>query len=272
MRLRLAALAALAACTLPAETADDGASPSQPPLGESAELVQVDDGDTLTVRIDGREERVRLIGINAPERDECLSDQARTRLAELAGGDSLVMVADVDDRDRFDRLLRYAYSDGQLLNATLAAEGLALARPFEPNTSRQAELEAAEDEARQSGRGIWDPAACGAVDAEVEVVHVEADPPGRDLEGEYVAIRNEGATVDLSDWSVRDETSQNRYDFPSGFSLEVGAEVRIYSGCGTDGVAELYWCSDRPVWDNAGDTAFLVSPTGSIHSSYGYGG
>lgn len=272
MRGLAAAAVLVGACTLPASSPVDpnGAPPSA--VGDSATLVRVDDGDSITVVLDGREERVRLIGINAPEQGECLSDAARARLDELVSDTEMTLISDRDDRDRFDRLLRYVFVGDVHVNAALASEGLVLARPFEPNTTRQDELEAAEDAARSAGRGMWDPAACGAFDAAVVVVDVLADPPGPDLEGEFVEIRNDGPDLDLTGWAVRDETSQNRFEFPPGTQLPHGASVRIFSGCGNDEPTVVFWCSSTPVWDNSGDTAFLVSPTGSIHSSYSYGG
>ena len=66
----------LGACTfteaLPVETV----------VHDSAEVVAVVDGDTLLVAVDGREESVRLIGVNAPERGECLFEEATAALAD----------------------------------------------------------------------------------------------------------------------------------------------------------------------------------------------
>lgn len=265
---RLIALAFLAACT--PTTVDPPAPPGSIPDGETATLVRVDDGDSLVVSIDGREERVRMIGINAPEQGECFSDVARDRLRDLLSGDEVTLVADIEGTDGFDRLLRYVYADGQLVNAVMAAEGLALARPFEPNTTQQAVLEDAEQAARTAQLGIWNPAACGSVDADLVISRIEADPPGRDVEGEYIEIRNVGPDVDLTGFSVRDESSQHRFEFPSGTRLATESTLRIFTGCGTDTATELYWCSTGPVWDNSGDTVFLVNPAGSIQASASY--
>lgn len=239
--------------------------------GQTATLVRVDDGDSFVADVGGMPQRVRLIGINAPEQGECLADIARHRLDELLSNTEFTLVEDVDPVDRFDRALRYVYVGSELINETLAAEGLALARPFEPNTALQESLEQAESAAREAGRGIWDPTACGAVSNTVVIAHIEENPPGRDLDGEYIEIANTGPEIDLTGWSIRDETSQNRYEFPPGTVLGTDIRVRIYTGCGTNTDAELYWCSSTPVWDNGGDTAFLLAPTGAIQASSSYG-
>lgn len=262
-------LVVLAACSLPGTTS----SPTldSPPEGDSATLVRVDDGDSFVAIVDGEEQRIRMIGINAPEQGECVADLARQRLIALLTDTELMLVADVDPTDRFDRSLRYVYVGSELINETLAAEGLVLARPFEPNTSLQDLLERAEQNARDERLGIWDPEACGLVETSVEIVHIEEDPPGRDLEGEYIEIANEGPDVDLTGWSIRDETSQNRYEFPPGTTLETQGRLRVYTGCGTDTEFELHWCSATPVWDNSGDTAFLITDSGAIQASSSYG-
>jgi hypothetical protein len=44
----------------------------------------------------------------------------------------------------------------------------------------------------------------------------------------------------------------------------------VHTGCGTDTTAGLYWCSGGAIWNNSGDTAFLLDPNGNIHDRYGY--
>ena len=129
------------------------------------------DGDTLDVRIGGVEERVRLIGIDTPESVaedrpvECYGPEAKDRLAELLPvGTEVRLERDVEARDRYGRFLAYVFraDDDLHVNRVLVAEGFAEARRFEPNVARQAELDAAEAEARAEQRGLWP--ACGSTD------------------------------------------------------------------------------------------------------------
>lgn len=47
--------------------------------------------------------------------------------------------------------------------------------------------------------------------------------------------------------------------------------MTIRSGCGQPTSTDLYWCSTRSaVWNNSGDTAFIIDPNGNIHSSSTY--
>ena len=123
--------------------------------GQPAEVSYVLDGDTIEVTLDGTEERVRLIGIDAPERGDCYADESRELLRELVAGRDVRLERDVRDRDRYDRLLRYVFVDGRHVNRELVAAGAAMAKEYPPDTARADELAAAEEEARGAGRGLW---------------------------------------------------------------------------------------------------------------------
>lgn len=98
-----------------------------PADGEQAGVVtEVIDGDTLEVEGIGR---VRLIGIDTPERGECGFATASQRLADLVEGRSVVLVPGAsDDVDRYDRLLRYVEVDGTDAGLSLIESGLAVSR------------------------------------------------------------------------------------------------------------------------------------------------
>ena len=121
---------------------------------DQAELIDVIDGDTLDVRLDGRDERVRLYGVDTPERGEQCFREAAERLEALAG-EGLLLLPDARERDGFDRLLRYAFAaDGRSIDALLIAEGLGLA--WREDGAYRDELVALEEQARLAGAGcLW---------------------------------------------------------------------------------------------------------------------
>jgi hypothetical protein len=98
-----------------------------------------------------------LIGIDAPEVGDCLSQAATDYLAALVAGRSVRLVVDVSDRDQFDRLLRYVVISGTFVNAALVREGYATAVRFPPDTYLAPILEVAQAEAQAAERGIWGP-------------------------------------------------------------------------------------------------------------------
>ena len=157
-------IGALSACA-----PESSHGPSKP--AGTATVVRPVDGDTVVVDIDGREEPVRLIGIDTPESVaedrpvECYGPEAKQRTAELVPPGTVVRLErDVEARDRYDRLLAYVIRDADdvLVNLLLVEEGYAESMSYPPNTARQAELDAAEAAARGARRGLW--AACGGTD------------------------------------------------------------------------------------------------------------
>jgi micrococcal nuclease len=136
---------------------------------EIARVARITDGDTVRVIIDGVEHRLRYIGIDTPESvapDSPIepfalaASDANAMLVERA---DVVLESDVSDTDRYDRLLRYVWlapetpgGAWRLVNLELVEAGLAEAVEYPPDTKYADDLEAAEQEARQAGRGMWE--------------------------------------------------------------------------------------------------------------------
>jgi micrococcal nuclease len=149
----------------------DMRSEREPAPAGKARVVRPVDGDTIVVDIGGKEDRVRFIGIDTPEsvaQDrpvECFGPEAKERTAELLPAGTIVRLErDVEARDRYDRLLAYVIRDEDdlFVNRLLVEEGFAESIAFPPNTTRQAELDAAEAQARADHRGLWE--TCGGTD------------------------------------------------------------------------------------------------------------
>ena len=125
-------------------------------------VTSVVDGDTLHVQLtNGDDERVRIVGIDTPETVDprkpvqCFGEEASARMKELVEGKSVVIEKKPDeDRDRYDRLLRYVIMDGEDIGALMISEGYAFSyKPFPHPKLR--EYNALEREARTEGRGLW---------------------------------------------------------------------------------------------------------------------
>ncbi len=132
-----------------------------------AEVEHVVDGDTVDLLFEDPtgviEERVRLIGIDAPESvsrsdpQQCFGSEASDALTGLLPvGSQVIVIRDREARDRFGRLLAYLErTDGLDVNLWLIEQGFADALFFEPNTSRRGEFTEAAETARSEGRGLW---------------------------------------------------------------------------------------------------------------------
>ena len=104
---------------------------------EIAYVTRVIDGDSIEVLLDGVQEQVRYIGVNTPEyysdeRDAAVAATALNR--QLVEGRYVLLVRDVSDRDKFERLLRYVFTERDFVNYRLVQEGAAEARNYPPDT------------------------------------------------------------------------------------------------------------------------------------------
>lgn len=129
---------------------------------ESAEVIEVVDGDTIVVRLrSGAEETVRLLGIDTPETVhpdrpvECFGPEASAYLTERLLGEDVELEADVERRDHYDRYLAYVYLDGARINDEMIEFGYAEILVIDPNRRYARDLLAAEVDARDAGRGLW---------------------------------------------------------------------------------------------------------------------
>jgi len=150
--------------------------------------VRVTDGDTIHVNVGGVEEPVRLILIDTPETHdpnnppECYGQEATAYLEWLLslGGD-LYLESDVSDRDRFDRLLRYAwldFGDGEvyLVNEVMARSGYAAESTFPPDVKYEEEIREAAGFAREHEYGLWSGCITDAEGDTNELTAAQPDP------------------------------------------------------------------------------------------------
>jgi micrococcal nuclease len=136
-------------------------APPQPEGLTEAIVVDAVDGDTIDVRIAGRIQRVRLIGVDTPE----LHDPRRTvrALAQAAArftrsslvGRRVGLELDVQTHDRYGRLLAYVWVDGKLVNLVLLEEGYARVLTVPPNVRYAERFLECERISRERARGLW---------------------------------------------------------------------------------------------------------------------
>ena len=123
--------------------------------------MEVTDGDTIRVVLEGAETPVRLIGIDTPERDgpyteeECYGELASRFAAEALDGREVELEFDVERTDRFDRTLAYVWLDGSLFNELVLLGGYGMLATFPPNVRYVDRFTAAQGRARSDGAGLW---------------------------------------------------------------------------------------------------------------------
>lgn len=122
---------------------------SQDSFQEKAFVSKVIDGDTVIIN----GESVRLLGMDADERGYPCYNEAKKRIEELILDKEVILVKDAEDRDQYDRLLRYIFLDGKNINLQLVEEGLAVARFYPENQKYKTEIIEAEKYAREHKLG-----------------------------------------------------------------------------------------------------------------------
>ncbi len=103
------------------------------------------DGDTAWISIDGEDFKVRFIGINTPERDEDMYEEATEFTRKKIEDKEVYLEKDVSDVDQYGRMLRYVWLEmpendsdeekqNKMLNSMLVEQGLAKIVVYEPDT------------------------------------------------------------------------------------------------------------------------------------------
>lgn len=130
-------------------------------------VVTVLDGDTIEIELDGKVERLQLIGFDAPDLvrrpEPCFALEARKRVEELLIGTTVRIGFDSgqDQRDHFGRLMAYIWMlDGELLNYIMILEGYGREHSYRGSYRYEKQFAAAQHEAQQHQRGKWHPDTC----------------------------------------------------------------------------------------------------------------
>ncbi|MGN6257181.1 MAG: thermonuclease family protein [Solirubrobacterales bacterium] len=132
-----------------------------PPRSATAYVLRAVDGDTIEVRLDGRREDVRYIGIDTPETVkpgtpvQCFGPRAHRFNARLVTHRRVRLVFGVERRDVYGRLLAYVYLGRRFVNAELARRGFARTLTIPPNDRFARRFKRLQMGAAQAGRGLW---------------------------------------------------------------------------------------------------------------------
>lgn len=140
---------------IPTPSATPSPTPKTTPLPDYQyiEVMAVQDGDTIQT-VDGR--FVRLIGINAPEKDEYFYGQAKQKLAELILNKIVRLDKDKSENDDYGRRLRYVYlRDTVFINLEMVKGGYARALNIPPDTKFAGQFKEAETAAKSKCLGLW---------------------------------------------------------------------------------------------------------------------
>lgn len=128
-------------------------------------VTEVHDGDTVSIRISGplglpvRTERIRLIGVDAPELKQEPWGRISKRFLKriISQSDWIVFVEfDIEQRDKYGRLLAYLWTKkGEMINEMMVLNGYAILYTIPPNVKYVDRLVSAQRHAQMKKLGIW---------------------------------------------------------------------------------------------------------------------
>jgi endonuclease YncB( thermonuclease family) len=231
-------------------------APQQPQTGI---VVDVVDGDTIKVRMDGQIFTVRYIGIDTPEstiEKEFFGKEASQKNFEFVNGREVVMYRDKSETDRYDRLLRFVFVGDTFVNFELVNQGFANAKEYKPDTACSDYFSQGEANAMRLGLGFWaaqafqptQPAMVGSAVVIVGVNKVD----------EYVDIANDSVVaIDLTGWALVSERGDQRCKLTG--TIASGQTLRIWARSGPG-----YSCNfSENIWNNSElDPAVLYNAQG----------
>jgi len=166
---------------------------------QTGQVERVVDGDTIDVRIGDETHRVRYIGMDTPEVGDPFAREATELNRELVQGQTVTLVKDVSETDRYGRLLRYVFVGDTFVNYELAAQGFAMASTYPPDVACAQTFAQAQRVPVAAALGLWGPGRTapgqglatpqpgGGCDPSYLTVCIPSPPP--DLDGRDIPYR-----------------------------------------------------------------------------------
>lgn len=240
------------------------------PLPETAKVVAVYDGDTLTLSTG---QKVRLRGVNTPELKppEAYGLEARDLATALTLNHDVKLSYGPTAMDGYGRLLASVEVDGQDLAAALAEQGFGHVFSIPPDSLDLAPLFAAQELARAANRGIWSTDRYSG-DLHITSFHANADGDDRqNVNGEYLRVCNVSPNpIDLKGYRISDITGTS-WELPA-LIIPPGNTVKLMSGVGANQAdptqqLEVHLQSTSPIWNNKRDRATLYDRFGRVIDS-----
>lgn len=220
---------------------------------EYAEVTRIVDGDTI--KINGND-TIRFLGINTPEKGELYYKKAKEFLEKLILNKTIKIERGKEDRDMYERLLRYVFLEDENVNLKLVENGLA--NPYIYDI----------DEYTQSLRNAWINCVKENKNLCEKSTNICADCielKELDVKSQTLILYNScNFDCSLNDWIIKDE-GRKKFVFPD-FILKNNKEVSIIveKGNKTNTENVLFWKRSDYVWTSGGDTMFLRDEEGRL--------
>jgi len=209
------------------------------------------DGDT----IESNHTSIRLLGINAPEKGELYSEEAKEFLGSEILNKTVVLKFNKEREDLYGRTLAYIFLDNQNINLKLVENGLA--NPYFPS---------GKDKYYNSFANAWK----SCINKDLNLCKKSTDDCSSCIklnelnakEDKIVLYNSCDFSCKITNWTIKDE-GRKKFVFPE-FNLNADKEVIILIGDGTNSDSKLYWKNETYVLTSTGDTIFLRDDAGGL--------
>ena len=209
---------------------------------EKANITRIIDGDTIETNIG----KVRLLGINTPEKKEKGWEEAKNFLLQFQGKE-IELIRTKEDKDKYNRFLRYVFYSGRMLNEEILAKGLANFYSYNEEEYTKI-LKKAEEKARKQELEIWEKSQDVCASCIILIELNKIDP------GEYVLLENACSfNCNLDAWTIKDDATHIRkldFEIPAKENKKIDYEGRV--------------------WNDAGDSLYLRDSSGFLVLFYRY--
>jgi len=219
---------------------------------ETVVVKRVIDGDTIEL---DNGKKVRLLGINTPEKGEEYYHEAKNFLIDNIENKT-IMLEFIDEKiDKYNRTLAYVIKDSQNINLEIVKNGLA--NPYFPSGKNKYynKLNDAWNYCIENNKNLCEK----SLNLCADCIRLKEF----DYRNEEIIFKNScDYSCNLNNWDIKDE-GRKHFKFPNVL-LESGAEVHVIVANKTDNGNILYWDKETYVWTQTGDTLFLRDDEGKL--------
>lgn len=211
---------------------------------EPALATRIVDGDTIHVNLNNKDETIRLLGINTPEKNKPEYQEAKDFLINEIENKTVELLRDNEDIDKYDRKLRYVFYNDKFINVEIVQKGLATTFMLDELKYKD-KFTTAETFARDNELGMWKK----STDICANCIILENLDPTK----EFFIIKNTcNQPCSLAGWLVKDDANH----FFELNDLQAG-ETKEYD-------------SKAEIWNDAGDRFFMRDDNGDLVVFYEY--
>ncbi len=218
---------------------------------ETAKITRIVDGDTVDSDIG----KIRMLGINSPEKKEKYYQEAKNFLNEELFNKTVRIEYGKDKTDKYNRTLGYLFLNDKNVNLKQVENGFANYYFPSGKDIYYDDFKKAWETCIESNKNLCEKSKDVCAEC-IELRELDYDSQ------EAVFYNSCNYDCNLNNWKIKDEGRKN-FIF-SNFSLKSGGEIIVKVGEGADTEEVLFWTGEEYVWTKTGDTLFLRDSEGKL--------